>query len=328
VTLFLERYEAMCDNVGIEAQTKARRITEYCEDDVARELKGFETWEQRNWDGLKTVMLKEWKKEDTEQLMYTRALLEEYVSKSREREGLKQYYRQFNRISKVLRGNDKLDAYSQGRLFVLGLPEDIRRRVLSKDDIESEAESGTINYDRALEIVKGIVAADARMEGFFLYPEKRTEITELATTMNEPKLALGGEPVKNVDTSKGDKGQKDVQVDAVATLTKSFEALTLSLTSGFNQLATATTKPGERPPDSPQGFGLDPALDRNQGGNGYRQQQGRRSIICFMCGEDGHILPRCPHTARLINEGKIHLNERNYPCIGPKQDHEVAPIFK
>jgi hypothetical protein len=328
VTLFLEKYESMCDNVGIGAETKARRIPEYCEDDVARELKGFDVWKVRDWEGLKTEMLKEWRKEDTEQLMYTRALLEEYVAKSREREGLKQYYRQFDRISKVLQDNDKLDAYSRGRLFVLGLPEDVRRRVLSKDDIGPEAETGTVNYEKALKIVKGIVAADERMEGFFMHPERRTEITDLATTLNEPKLALGGEPTKDAESSRRDKAQKDTQVDTVAALTKSFEALALPLTSAINHLATAATKPSEKLSDVPQGTRLDPALDRRSGNRYGQYRDGGRRWTCFMCEEEGHTLPRCPHTNRLMDEGKIHLNARNQVCLGPVQDKEMAPVFR
>jgi hypothetical protein len=326
--MFLEKFESMCDNVGIEVETKARRIPEYCEDDVARELKGFDVWKRRDWNGLKTEMLKEWRKEDTEQLMYTRVLLEEYVAKSREREGLKQYYRQFDRISKVLQDNDKLDAYSRGRLFVLGLPEDVRRRLLSKDDIGPEAETGTVNYEKALKIVKGIVAADERMEGFFMHPERRTEITELATTLNEPKLALGGEPAKDADSNKRDKAQKDTQVDTVVALTKSFEALALPLTSAINHLATAASKPCETPSDVPQGTRLDPALDRRSGNRYGQYRDGGRRWTCYMCEEEGHTLPRCPHTNRLKDEGKIHLNSRNQVCLGPVQDKEVAPVFR
>jgi hypothetical protein len=57
-------------------------------------------------------MMHEWRKEDIEQIMYTRAFLEEYVSKSRGKDGLKHYYRQYDRIAKVLVVRHKLDSYS------------------------------------------------------------------------------------------------------------------------------------------------------------------------------------------------------------------------
>jgi hypothetical protein len=64
--------------------------------------------------------------------MHTRAFLEEYVRKLRRKEGLKHYCRHFGRISKILMDKKELDSYSQGRLFIIGLPEDIRYEVLSE----------------------------------------------------------------------------------------------------------------------------------------------------------------------------------------------------
>jgi hypothetical protein len=332
VTSFLKKYESMCDNFGIQAETKARRVPEYCEDEIARYLEVYDAWKEPNWEALKTEMLKEWRKEDKEQLMYTRPLLEEYVAKERERDGLKQYYRQFDRISKALRGKDELDAYSQGRLFVLGLPEEIRKRVLSKDDIGPEAETGTVDYEKALRIVKSIVAADERMESFFMRPERRSEISSLASSMNEPKPAMGRESAKGVNSSGGAKLQQDAQVDTVTALAKSFEALTLPLTTAISKLEAAATRPSERPPNGPQGARLDPALDRRPargGGYGqYGQQRERRPLICYMCGDEGHTLNQCEHTKRLAAEGKMHLNQENRPCLGPMREGEVFPVIK
>jgi len=53
--------------------------------------------------------------------------------------------------------------------------------------------------------MKGIIIVDERMEGFFVYFERRIEIIEFATTLNEPKFALGEEPVKDIDSNKKNK---------------------------------------------------------------------------------------------------------------------------
>jgi hypothetical protein len=98
-TSFLKKYESMCDNYQIRTAGRLKRVSEYCEDDIARELEAFATWEEKDWEKLKAEMMREWRKEDAEQLMYTRALLEENVSKPRDKEELKHYYRQFDRIS-------------------------------------------------------------------------------------------------------------------------------------------------------------------------------------------------------------------------------------
>ena len=42
MTIFLEKFELICDNVEIKAEIKARRILEYCENNIIRELKGFD----------------------------------------------------------------------------------------------------------------------------------------------------------------------------------------------------------------------------------------------------------------------------------------------
>jgi len=324
VSSFLKKFEAMCDNFGIDEETKVRRIPEYCDDDIGREVEAFETWKKKDWEGLKDEMRKEWRQGDVEQLMYTRPLLEEYVSKPRGREGLKQYHRQFNRISTALVGKDELDAYSQGRLFILGLPECVRRVVLSKDDIGSEAATGTVDYAKALKIVKGIVAADERMASFFMRPEKRSEISNLAVAMNEPKPVLTGESAKVNDSGEKAKMRKDQQEDTVAALTESFKALTLPLTAAISELKSAATNPRERPTGGSQGTRLDPALDRRPGA---RYGRDGRPMICYMCGEEGHTLNRCDHTRRLATEGQIHLNQENRPCLGPMREG-AYPVIK
>jgi hypothetical protein len=93
VTSFLKKYESMCDNYQIQPPVRLGRVPEYCEDDIARELEAFTTWEEKDWEKLKAEMMHEWRKEDAEQLMYIRTFLEEYVSKPRGKDGLKHCYR-------------------------------------------------------------------------------------------------------------------------------------------------------------------------------------------------------------------------------------------
>jgi hypothetical protein len=51
---------------------------------------------------------------------------------------------------------------------------------------------------------------------------------------------------------------------------------------------------------------LDPALNRNTVSRG-----------CFFCGEDDHAVMRCTIRNRLLQEGKVHLNEKGDLCLGP-----------
>ena len=93
----------------------------------------------------------------------------------------------------------------QGRLFVLKLLKDIRRRVLSKNDIRPETEIKTINYEKALKIIKGIIIINKYIESFFIYLEQYIKIIKLIMTLNELKLVLGKKSIKNMDSNKKNK---------------------------------------------------------------------------------------------------------------------------
>lgn len=310
VTSFLKKYESMCDNYQIDTSVRLKRVSEYCEDDIARELEAFTTWTEKDWKKLKAEMLYEWRKEDAEQLMYTRAFLEEYVSKPRDKQGLKHYYRQFDRISKALMDKEELDSYSQGRLFIAGLPEAIRYKVLSKQTISSHALTGSINYLAALKEVKGIVETEEMMEHFFVRPERQTEIADLASSLNEVKPHATGAQLQLSNTAEKKDRQKD---DAVDIITKSLSALTLPLTAAVSKMeAAVTTMSSTRPIDNPVS-GLDPALDR-------RQPQPSQPFICYFCEEPGHIRSRCPHLNRLLSAQSIHLNSEGKFCLGPLKE--------
>jgi len=162
----------MCDNYQIQAAVRLKSVPEYCEDYIAREIEAFTTWEEndweeKDWEKLKEEMMHEWRKEDAEKIMYTRVFLEEYVSKPSNKDGLKDYYHQYDRISKVLVLRDELDSYSQGRLFVAGFPAEVRYKVLSKQ-VSSHAPKGSVNYHKALKTAKAITETEEMMEHFII----------------------------------------------------------------------------------------------------------------------------------------------------------------
>ena len=317
VTSFLKKYESMCENYQIQPSVRLTKVSEYCEDDIARELEAFATWEEKDWGKLKTEMIHEWRKEDAEQLMYTRAFLEEYVSKPRDKSGLKHYYRQFDRISKALMAKDELDSYSQGRLFITGLPEEVRYKVLSKQNVSSHAQTGSVNYLAALKAVKEVVETEEMMEHFFVQPERQTELSDLASSLNEVKLPVTETQKKPSDTKERKDKQKE---DAVDVITKSLSALTLPLTAAVSKMeAAATMMSSTRPNDKP-GSGLDPAL-------GKRPGQPWRSFTCFFCDEPGHVKTKCPHLNRLVSTGSIHVNDEGRIFLGPVADGAM-PIWK
>ena len=79
-------------------------------------------------------------------------------------------------------------------------------------------------------------------------------------------------------------------MDIIAILTKSFEALTLSLTSAINHLTIAAIKLYEKLFNIPQETWLNSALDRWFGNKyGQYQDEGRR-WTCYIYKEEKHIL--------------------------------------
>jgi predicted aspartyl protease len=317
VSSFLKKYESMCDNYQIEGPERLRRVSGYCEDDIARELEAFTTWEEKDWGKLKAEMMREWRKEDTEQLMYTRAFLEEYVNKPRSKEGLKHYYRQFDRISKALMAKEELDSYSQGWLFMTGLPEAVRYKILSQQDDSSNALSGPVNYLAALKIVKRVVEAEEAAERYRVRPERQTEISDLASSLNESKPPATGIQGKLSNTTERKDRQKE---DAVDMITKSLSALTLPLTAAVDKMEAAVTMMSSMKPIDTPGPGLDPALDKRQG-------RPFRSFTCFFCEEPGHVKPKCPHFNRLLSSESIHVNSEGRIALGPRREGAM-PIWR
>ena len=76
---------------------------------------------------------------------------------------------------------------------------------MSKNDIGPKVKIRTINYKKALKIIKGIIIINKYIKGFFIYPERRIEIIKLTTILNKPKLALREKPIKNINSSKRNK---------------------------------------------------------------------------------------------------------------------------
>jgi hypothetical protein len=148
-------------------------------------------------------------------------------------------------------------------------------------------------------------------------PERRTQLSDLASSLDEVKPSVTEAQLKLSDTTERKDRQKE---DAVDIVTKSLSALILSLTAAVTRMeAAATMMTSARPMDKPDS-GLDPALDRRQG-------QSFRPFTCFFCDEPGHVKPKCPHFNRLLRENSIHVNGENKICLGPFRE-EAMPIWK
>jgi hypothetical protein len=262
VTSFLKKYDFMCDKYQIQDSMRLKMVSEYCEDNMVWEIEGFAAWEEKNWDRLKAEMMHEWRREDTEQLMYTRIFLEEYVSKPRGKDGLKHYYRQYDRIAKVLVARNELDSYSQGRLFILRLPEGVRYKVLSKQEVFSRAPAGSVNYPEVLQAVKAIVETEEMMEHFVTQPERQTSISNLADFLNKVEPSTKEAEMRFSGAEAQEKSQP--KEDALKLLTRSLETLILPITTAVARMEAAAVTMSTPNSANRQTVGLDPALNRRQ----------------------------------------------------------------
>ena len=317
VSSFLKKYASMCDNYGISAVKRVKRVSEYCTDEVARDVEAFAGWKDKDWAGLVKEMKTEWRREDAEQIMYTRAFLEQFVRQPRKREGLKHYCRQFSRISTVLAEEGQLDAYSQGRLFIDGLPDGVKQKVLLKNDVSAHAVPGSINYTNALKTVEKMVKKDETLEYFIHPPEEQTGIINLARSLNVDRQPAAD---FQVQFPKSEEKATQPKEDMMEQLSKSFNALALPLTTAINRLeATATSRPVGQ---GSMQRGLDPALENRQ----FRRQPGD-PVVCYICDQPGHTKPNCEEYQQLIREGKIHEGLDKRACLGPRREGAM-PVMK
>ena len=48
IIIFLEKFESIYNNINLEIKTKVKRIPEYYKDNIAKEIRGYDTWKTRN----------------------------------------------------------------------------------------------------------------------------------------------------------------------------------------------------------------------------------------------------------------------------------------
>jgi hypothetical protein len=97
-----------------------------------------------------------------------------------------------------------------------GLPADIRHKVLSKQNVSSHTLTGSVDYLAALKVVKGIMETEEMVENFFVRSERQTEISDLASSLNEAKPSVIRAQLKVPDAAEKDR-QRDDPIDIRST---------------------------------------------------------------------------------------------------------------
>ena len=92
----------MYDDYYLSESEKVRRLPKYIKDNIGEYIKTLPKYEARDWEALKTLLKKKFKKGDNMQLMATKEYLKVLSLKKRDIQKVKIYCRQFANVSKKL----------------------------------------------------------------------------------------------------------------------------------------------------------------------------------------------------------------------------------
>ena len=173
VTRFIRSWERFTEKYRITADRMVRDLVDYCDDsvlgyvetlidDVEREtnlgrVEGT-TEKEASWAGVRALLLKTYKADDTEQqknsVAYIQALTQDKAFRANV-EDVERYIRTYQQISNTLMAEGRITAYDQIIMFLQGLPDQVSVKVIRdmKVDIETPSSfAGNEGFDTALTI--------------------------------------------------------------------------------------------------------------------------------------------------------------------------------
>ena len=149
ITDFLDLYSQLCADYYLLESEKIYRLPWYCEFFTGNYIKIL--IKGADWAAVRSILRKEYKDNDLDQLMNSREFLEALKKKSRsDKDDILYYCRLFASISKGLVLRRRLDPYTQCQWFLQGLPETILTELFYRYDIDLEDEDD-IDFDDLLE---------------------------------------------------------------------------------------------------------------------------------------------------------------------------------
>lgn len=337
VTEFLENLSDMYDDAGIKDEDqKVKRLARYCGPTVGPWVKTLIEYDERNWEGLKAVLLQQFKDTDDAQIRNSTGFLEQLMKRPRgDGDDLALYCRQFQASSRKLVKAGRLSQLQECEWFVTGLPVRMRAKAAKiariLDDESTPDMAAVVKY----------VFEEQRSQRKVSELGRRVDVSHL---IEEPKLrkdggSSGERKAENAPLVRdGAIVAPTVAVPAVAvdadSLIEKFGQLSINSANAtaqaITELASAIKQQQGRPATTYQmrpGY-LDPAKSRNgaplpadlsdKDSRETWMEYFRRKNLCNFCEEAGHHGNRCPTSFRLEEEGRIHRNEQGKWCGGPK----------
>lgn len=309
ITLFLERYKQQCTNNFILPETMVEQLPLSCEATIGVNIRGFQEWEDRDWDALREALLAEYREEDSEQQMMTTGFLETLRDRGCQGMSVRVYSRQFRLVSTALVKRGLISGYTQCVWYLKGLPQSLREKIVRKHNMDIDRPA-TMDFMLALKAVANQDAAERTNEnlgGGKRQAEVWKEIVgavEKKTTV--PRGNILAPPVRT-DTSRNSATEQawEKRMDS---LTSQFEVMAMAMKlsvggEGFGQQQNARGQAVQN-------------VQINAANQMATVQSGQSQQGCFYCGGQ-HSERFCQLKQEDINKQFIHLDIDNRICPGP-----------
>jgi hypothetical protein len=335
ITEFLERFEELCDEYQV-VDRKAK-LPRYC-DSARREIvKSLPEWESgAKWEELAEALKEEFRSSDRYQSTYSMTFLNEYIRMPRTNEGLKDYCRQYASVSKVLVARKVMSEVDRGRLFLMGLPKQIRERLVIKFKVDDAKPETYTKYEDFLSAVREVAKSSLTNQALELQREPtsayKQEIRELVEERGEiqkiPEELKKVPPVVPVGKPSVDNARLDEVVRELAELR--IQHLELANRKGNQGTGRFETPINSMMPGQGQGYefrqawGAAPTVHVNA-------VQARSDLYCHYCrgrsDSTPHTKNRCSWLLSDVAKGVIHLDENRMICLGAPRPGAVAVEF-
>ena len=305
VTRFIEEWNDICEDCGIEEAEKTRRVPKYMTRAIGEYIRIQEEYENKNWEGLRKFLLQEYKQKDTVQQVKSRAYLEALSAKPREMKDVKHYCQQYTAISKDLLSKGLVDKEIRCRLFIQGLPKDLVAVLFRTPGLDLSEEAFFTDFDKLRTHAIRAAITEQRLNEFTSGDRsKREEASELVDRVDG-----------TVKQTKKSKAERSGESDGMDFISERLKDLTLSVTQIAKESVSAALKQLPAVAENvPAASAVQPGPWRET--RRYTQPRDGSGLICYFCNETGHVRPRCPLLKEYADKGYLHINERNMICAG------------
>ncbi len=153
MTDFLERYEDFCDDYELNQIDWSRKLSKYCNKIIDDSIKTMIKYIDFNWQELKKMMKKKYKKDDTDQQLNSQIFLKIFKNKSHiMKNDLKLYSWQYKSISHSLIKYKQMNEYIRCCWFFKSLSFILSEKIIRKCALDSE-DLSFINFKKASDAI-------------------------------------------------------------------------------------------------------------------------------------------------------------------------------